>query len=358
MGGVWRLVFFHIQRHENGVVVACVGLDATIGERVDVGGMEHMIDAEIGERAVVGGTEPPTLLGIGIDHVAGHHLIKIGSGSIVEVAQHHERLHLAVHKRREVVLPLMLVAKDRAAELAVDALGLGGIGGTVHDGFQPLLVLTVELIRVEMDTAYIERMPVVVDLDAEMSGIGVGGDIREGELRENDEAVAVGTVAMDVTHRLQAVGSIHTMGREILLQTENVGRVFAHQLQEHSGTGVGRETIVGAVEPMDIERHHLHNIRIGALLGRGGIGGAAQLEKERQEGVAHEDGHQRDQELPTSHKEPDQNKENVDQQKDEVVQSALGGHIYANFKEAKEIEFDMYRSTVHQWERDQYMKMY
>ena len=44
--------------------------------------------------------------------------------------------------------------------------------------------------------------------------------------------------------------------------------------------------------------------------------------------------------------------------KDEVVQSALGSHIYANFKEAKEIEFDMYRSTVHQWERDQYMKMY
>lgn len=44
--------------------------------------------------------------------------------------------------------------------------------------------------------------------------------------------------------------------------------------------------------------------------------------------------------------------------KDEVVQRALGNHIYANFKEAKEIEFDMYRSTVHQWERDQYMKMY
>lgn len=44
--------------------------------------------------------------------------------------------------------------------------------------------------------------------------------------------------------------------------------------------------------------------------------------------------------------------------KDEVVQRALGSHIYANFKEAKEIEFEMYRSTVHQWERDQYMKMY
>ncbi|GLC87271.1 type I glutamate--ammonia ligase [Lysinibacillus piscis] len=44
--------------------------------------------------------------------------------------------------------------------------------------------------------------------------------------------------------------------------------------------------------------------------------------------------------------------------KDKVVQEALGEHIYANFKEAKEIEFDMYRTTVHQWERDQYLKMY
>lgn len=43
---------------------------------------------------------------------------------------------------------------------------------------------------------------------------------------------------------------------------------------------------------------------------------------------------------------------------DKVAQSALGEHIYANFKEAKEIEFDMYRTTVHQWERDQYLKMY
>lgn len=43
---------------------------------------------------------------------------------------------------------------------------------------------------------------------------------------------------------------------------------------------------------------------------------------------------------------------------DKVAQEALGRHIYANFKEAKDIEFDMYRTTVHQWERDQYMKMY
>jgi len=43
---------------------------------------------------------------------------------------------------------------------------------------------------------------------------------------------------------------------------------------------------------------------------------------------------------------------------DEVVKGALGAHIYENFKEAKEIEFEMFRTQVHQWERDQYLKMY
>src|SRR4051794_17609863 len=38
---------------------------------------------------------------------------------------------------------------------------------------------------------------------------------------------------------------------------------------------------------------------------------------------------------------------------DEVIIEGLGEHIYENFKEAKEIEFDMFRTTVHQWERDQ-----
>ena len=45
-------------------------------------------------------------------------------------------------------------------------------------------------------------------------------------------------------------------------------------------------------------------------------------------------------------------------EQDEVVKEALGGHIYENFMEAKEIEFEMFRSHVHPWERDQYMKMY
>lgn len=43
---------------------------------------------------------------------------------------------------------------------------------------------------------------------------------------------------------------------------------------------------------------------------------------------------------------------------DKVIQDALGAHIYANFKEAKEIEFDMFRTNVHPWEREQYLKMY
>jgi glutamine synthetase len=43
---------------------------------------------------------------------------------------------------------------------------------------------------------------------------------------------------------------------------------------------------------------------------------------------------------------------------DEVITSALGGHILEHFVEAKEIEWDMFRTTVHQWERDQYMSMY
>ncbi|MFD2443641.1 type I glutamate--ammonia ligase [Bacillus sp. CGMCC 1.16607] len=43
---------------------------------------------------------------------------------------------------------------------------------------------------------------------------------------------------------------------------------------------------------------------------------------------------------------------------DEVITSALGQHILEHFVEAKEIEWDIFRTTVHQWERDQYMNMY
>ncbi len=42
----------------------------------------------------------------------------------------------------------------------------------------------------------------------------------------------------------------------------------------------------------------------------------------------------------------------------EVISAALGGHILEHFIEAKEIEWDMYRTHVSQWERDQYISMY
>jgi glutamine synthetase len=43
---------------------------------------------------------------------------------------------------------------------------------------------------------------------------------------------------------------------------------------------------------------------------------------------------------------------------DEVIVSGLGEHIFEHFIEAKEIEWDMFRTVVHPWERDQYMSMY
>ncbi|MGJ7920964.1 type I glutamate--ammonia ligase [Neobacillus sp. LXY-4] len=43
---------------------------------------------------------------------------------------------------------------------------------------------------------------------------------------------------------------------------------------------------------------------------------------------------------------------------DEVIVAGLGNHILEHFVEAKEIEWDMFRTQVHPWEREQYMKMY
>ncbi len=45
-------------------------------------------------------------------------------------------------------------------------------------------------------------------------------------------------------------------------------------------------------------------------------------------------------------------------QADSVIKEALGEHLLEHFIEAKEIEWDMFRTQVHQWERDQYLKMY
>jgi glutamine synthetase len=43
---------------------------------------------------------------------------------------------------------------------------------------------------------------------------------------------------------------------------------------------------------------------------------------------------------------------------DEVICEALGEHALAHFIELKEIEWDMYRTQIHPWERDQYMTLY
>ena len=44
--------------------------------------------------------------------------------------------------------------------------------------------------------------------------------------------------------------------------------------------------------------------------------------------------------------------------KDEVIIGALGEHIFEHFVEAKEIEWDMFRTQVHPWEREQYLEIY
>ena len=52
-------------------------------------------------------------------------------------------------------------------------------------------------------------------------------------------------------------------------------------------------------------------------------------------------------------------KQALDQLKsDEVIVAGLGEHIFEHFIEAKEIEWDMFRTVVHPWEREQYMSMY
>jgi len=43
---------------------------------------------------------------------------------------------------------------------------------------------------------------------------------------------------------------------------------------------------------------------------------------------------------------------------DEVICNALGEHALSHFYELKEIEWDMYRTQVHQWEREQYLTLY
>lgn len=44
--------------------------------------------------------------------------------------------------------------------------------------------------------------------------------------------------------------------------------------------------------------------------------------------------------------------------KDEVIQEALGNHIFTNFMAEKKLEWENYRINVHPWEVEQYMKRY
>ncbi|PZE21839.1 type I glutamate--ammonia ligase [Paenibacillus xerothermodurans] len=44
--------------------------------------------------------------------------------------------------------------------------------------------------------------------------------------------------------------------------------------------------------------------------------------------------------------------------RDDVICDALGEHALAHFVELKEIEWDIYRTQVHAWERDQYLTLY
>ncbi len=45
-------------------------------------------------------------------------------------------------------------------------------------------------------------------------------------------------------------------------------------------------------------------------------------------------------------------------QENEVISGALGAHALEHFVEAKEIEWDMFRTQVHPWEREQYITSY
>ncbi|WP_085992337.1 type I glutamate--ammonia ligase [Oceanobacillus senegalensis] len=44
--------------------------------------------------------------------------------------------------------------------------------------------------------------------------------------------------------------------------------------------------------------------------------------------------------------------------KDEIIANSLGEHLFEHFIEAKEIEWDMFRTQVHPWEREQYITSY
>ncbi len=48
----------------------------------------------------------------------------------------------------------------------------------------------------------------------------------------------------------------------------------------------------------------------------------------------------------------------VELEKDEVIKSALGGHVFENFVEVKRKEWDAYRTRVYSWEIENYLTMF
>jgi glutamine synthetase len=44
--------------------------------------------------------------------------------------------------------------------------------------------------------------------------------------------------------------------------------------------------------------------------------------------------------------------------KDDVIKEALGDHVFKRFIDAKQIEWNLYRTQVHQWELDQYLNLF
>ncbi|MEC9489077.1 MAG: type I glutamate--ammonia ligase [Halanaerobium sp.] len=44
--------------------------------------------------------------------------------------------------------------------------------------------------------------------------------------------------------------------------------------------------------------------------------------------------------------------------RDELIREALGDHIFNHFIKAKEIEWDLYSTQIHQWELDQYLEVF
>jgi glutamine synthetase len=48
----------------------------------------------------------------------------------------------------------------------------------------------------------------------------------------------------------------------------------------------------------------------------------------------------------------------IEMSKDEVVKEALGKHVYENYMKAKMIEWDEYRTQVHDWEINKYLSKY